>query len=109
MNIVNNIPQVINDFKSGVSSNINNIGEAVLSDMKNATPVLTGNLKNSESYNISQDGNKYTLYIGVGDVPYAAKVEFENKSYIRYALQKNKDKVQSLVNQGVLGGLGRWI
>lgn len=109
MNIVNNIPQVINDFKNGFSSNIDNIGETILSDMKNATPVLTGTLKNAESYNVSKEGNRYVLSVGVSNVPYAAKVEFENKSYLRYALQKNKDKVQSLVNQGILGGLGRWI
>jgi hypothetical protein len=56
-------------------------GPAILADMQDGTPVLTGRLRDSERFEVVEQGDKPALHVGVypdddGIIPYKLAVEF---------------------------------
>ena len=69
------------------------INVTMLANMQGECPVKTGTLKRSLTFaQPIASGTKLTLRWG-SSIIYAAKVEFENKSYIRTTLRKGEKEI----------------
>ncbi|MDS0525460.1 HK97 gp10 family phage protein [Clostridium sp. SHJSY1] len=78
------------------------IGTTKLADIQSNTPVLTGNLKRSITFvkNVNTDNIKVTWG---SNIVYAAKVEFENKSYIRDTLRNDSSQIIDIIVKHLKG------
>lgn len=99
--IKNGIPKIINNLTSNVLQKAcEEIGITKVADIQAITPVDTGSLRRSISFD--KVINKNTAVITFGsDLIYAAKVEFKNKSYLRAAF--NDNKVQEILLKHLKG------
>ena len=99
-----NINEITEDIKNAVETWQNTTGVAEVAEVQANTPVLTGNLRRSITFKKLNSGTKYTLRIGSALV-YAAKVEYENKSYIRSTLNRDISNIKTSLLQAIRSGL----
>ena len=92
----NHIEDVIKQIKKASTDSSKEISITVLADIIPNVPVETGNLARSMTTLKKVDSNKIKIFWG-SNVVYAAKVEFENKSYLRSTISKDKDKILSIL------------
>lgn len=95
--LTNNSKSTIETIKKAIMSGLSEVGVTETASIKSCTPVKTGNLKRSIEYTkpVLKD-NKVEIKIGT-DVTYAAKVEFENKSYLRATLKADTKEIQNVL------------
>ena len=82
--LIDNSDKVLAAFESQKKRGAMAIGEAAVGYAKGDTPVDTGRLRNSEDYNVQEDG----IYIGT-NVEYAPYIEFGHGSYSGVHFLKN--------------------
>lgn len=93
---INNIPKVIVTLEQALEAASREIGVTETANIQMNTPVKTGNLRRSINFVKAKDGNIYEIKFG-SDLIYAPKVEFENKSYLRYTLRNNEDEIKQIL------------
>ena len=98
MKKVNNTKKIMDKYKDLVSNAAKEISITELANIQEATPVKTGNLKRSIGTEIKGEGSETEIIFGT-DLVYGAKVEFENKSYLRQTLKDNHDEVVSIIKK----------
>jgi hypothetical protein len=99
----NHIPDLIKNLENLDNNVLKKIGDELVENVRKNTPVDTGALKKSIKCNIKN--NKITIG---SDLPYATKVEFEDKSYLRKTLTEKKDNIANAVGEGLKGVMGEW-
>jgi hypothetical protein len=99
----NYLPDLIKDLENLDNSVLKKIGDELVEDVRKNTPVDSGALKKSIKCHIKDK----KITIG-SDLPYATKVEFEDKSYIRKTLTEKKDSIANAISEGLKGVMGEW-
>lgn len=92
----NKIPEVIKQLKNASVQASKEIETTVKADIISVTPVRTGALARSITSFRKPEGSNIRICWG-SNLVYAAKVEFENKSYLRGTLQKDKLKILNIL------------
>lgn len=76
---------------------LNEVGITEVASIQSNTPVKTGNLRRSINY-LKPTKDKHILKVSMGsNVIYAAKVEFENKSYLRATLKADTKEIEGII------------
>lgn len=92
--LTDNSDEIYNSIVEAVIGGLKEVGTAETASVKANTPVKTGNLRRSiRSTKPVKSGREVIVKIG-SDVLYAPKVEFENKSYLRYTLKNDEKEIQ---------------
>lgn len=105
MSYKSNIPRIKKSIMEVLEDASQEIGVTELANMQSVTPVKTGALKRSLTFVKAKEGEIYSITWGVPEsVPYAAKVEFENKSYLRSTLRSGTKEMEDILRKH-LGGI----
>ncbi len=99
----NHLPDLIKNLENLENNLLKKIGDELVEDVKKNTPVDTGELRKSIKCNIKDK----KITIG-SELPYATKVEFEDKSFLRKTLTDKKDNIANAVGEGLKGVMGEW-
>lgn len=76
---------------------LNEVGITEVSSIQSNTPVKTGNLRRSINY-LRPTIDRHIVKTSLGsNVVYAAKVEFENKSYLRATLKADTKEIEGII------------
>lgn len=103
MSYKSNIPRIKNSILEALEDASQEIGVTELANMQSATPVKTGTLKRSLTFEKAKNDKAYSITWG-SSVVYAAKVEFENKSYLRSTLRSGTKEMEDILRKH-LGGI----
>lgn len=105
MSYKSNIPRIKNSILEALEDASQEIGVTELANMQSVVPVLTGNLRRNLTFEKAKEGEIYSITWGAPEsVPYAAKVEFENKSYLRSTLRSGTKEMEDILRKH-LGGI----
>ncbi|MDU4319750.1 MAG: HK97 gp10 family phage protein [Clostridium sp.] len=103
MSYKSNIPKIKNSIMEVLEDAAQEIGVTELANMQSATPVKTGTLKRSLTFEKAKGDKTYSITWG-SDIVYAPKVEFENKSYLRSTLRSGTKEMEDILRKH-LGGI----
>lgn len=117
MHIEDNTDKFIKELNTAMANTSNSIGLKILATMQGNTPVDSGTLKRSENYNVESTDNSYKIEVGVDGTfvnnkngqttdKYAAKVEFEDKSYVRQTFNDMQDEVEKDFTEAIRNTTG---
>lgn len=101
--VENHLQDLIKSLESSTSEIFNKLGDDIAEDVKKNTPVESGALKKS----IKAVVKDKKITIG-SDLPYAAKVEFEDKSYIRKTFNEKKDNIENEMGKYLKEAMEEW-
>ena len=97
------------DIQSKIMEAITSAGEEIgitgVGAIQNLTPVKTGTLKRSITFKKVVSGTKVTVRFGTSIV-YSAKVEFENKSYLREGMRRQANTFAKIVKNYIKERVG---
>ena len=97
--LTDNSKQKMDDIKKALMNAMSEILVTEVASVKANTPVKTGNLRRSiTSTEPELENNIVSGKVGTM-VIYAAKVEFENKSYLRNTLKNDIKEIQSIIEK----------
>lgn len=99
----NHLPDIIKSLSSNSSDIFKKLGDDIVEDVKKNTPVDTGELRKS----IKAIVKDKKITIG-SDLPYAAKVEFEDRSYIRKTFDEKKDNIETEMGKYLKEAMEEW-
>ncbi|GKX65834.1 HK97 gp10 family phage protein [Inconstantimicrobium mannanitabidum] len=106
MILKDNTDKVVELIKKTMNGISKEVGTTLLADMQSGTPVLTGNLRRAETFIVENKDNTFKVILGVDkSIVYAAKVEFENKSYMRSTIDKDKQKIEDIIKKNLGGAM----
>ena len=92
-----NSKEKLTSIEQALLEALNEIGITEVASIQSNTPVKTGNLRRSIDY-LKPTKDKHILKISMGsNVVYAAKVEFENKSYLRATLKNDSKEIEGII------------
>ena len=92
-----NSKEKLTSIEQALLEALNEIGITEVASIQSNTPVKTGNLRRSINY-LKPTKDKHILKVSMGsNVIYAAKVEFENKSYLRATLKANTKEIEGII------------
>lgn len=99
-----NSKEKLTSIEQALLEALNEIGITEVASIQSNTPVKTGNLRRSINY-LKPTKDKHILKVSMGsNVVYAAKVEFENKSYLRSTLKADTKEIEATLIKH-LGGV----
>lgn len=99
----NHLPDIIKSLSSNSSDIFKKLGDDIAEDVKKNTPVDSGDLRKSIKATVKDK----KITIG-SDLPYAAKVEFEDKSYIRKTFNDKKDNIEDEMGKYLKEAMEEW-
>lgn len=92
-----NSKEKLDSIEQALLEALNEIGITEVASIQSNTPVKTGNLRRSINY-LKPTKDKHILKVSIGsNVVYAAKVEFENKSYLRATLKADTKEIEGII------------
>lgn len=92
-----NSKEKLDSIEQALLEALNEVGITEVASIQSNTPVKTGNLRRSINY-LSPTKDKHILKVSMGsNVVYAAKVEFENKSYLRATLKADTKEIEGII------------
>ena len=92
-----NSKEILTSIEQALLEALNEIGITEVASIQSNTPVKTGNLRRSINY-LKPTKDKHILKVSMGsNVIYAAKVEFENKSYLRATLKADAKEIEGII------------
>ena len=92
-----NSKEKLTSIEQALLEALNEIGITEVASIQSNTPVKTGNLRRSINY-LKPTKDKHILKVSMGsNVIYAAKVEFENKSYLRASLKADTKEIEGII------------
>ena len=92
-----NSKEKLTSIEQALLEALNEIGITEVASIQSNTPVKTGNLRRSINY-LKPTKDKHILKVSMGsNVVYAAKVEFENKSYLRATLKADTKEIEGII------------
>lgn len=92
-----NSKEKLDSIEQALLEALNEVGITEVASIQSNTPVKTGNLRRSINY-LKPTKDKHILKISMGsNVVYAAKVEFENKSYLRATLKADTKEIEGII------------
>lgn len=92
-----NSKEKLDSIEQALLEALNEVGITEVASIQSNTPVKTGNLRRSINY-LKPTKDKHILKISIGsNVVYAAKVEFENKSYLRATLKADTKEIEGII------------
>lgn len=92
-----NSKEKLDSIEQALLEALNEVGITEVASIQSNTPVKTGNLRRSIDY-LKPTKDKHILKVSVGsNVVYAAKVEFENKSYLRATLKADTKEIEGII------------
>ena len=92
-----NSKEKLTSIEQALLEALNEIGITEVASIQSNTPVKTGNLRRSINY-LKPTKDKHILKVSMGsNVIYAAKVEFENKSYLRATLKADTKEIEGII------------
>ena len=92
-----NSKEKLTSIEQALLEALNEIGITEVASIQSNTPVKTGNLRRSIDY-LKPTKDKHILKVSMGsNVIYAAKVEFENKSYLRATLKTDTKEIEGII------------
>ena len=92
-----NSKEKLDSIEQALLEALNEVGITEVASIQSNTPVKTGNLRRSIDY-LKPTKDKHILKVSVGsNVVYAAKVEFENKSYLRATLKSDTKEIEGII------------
>lgn len=103
MSYRSNITRINQNIMSALDNAAQEIGVTELANMQSITPVKTSTLKRSLTFVKAKKGQGYSIKWG-SSIVYAAKVEFENKSYLRTTLRGGQSEMIEILKRH-LGGI----
>lgn len=103
MSYKSNIPRIKNSILEALEDASQEIGVTELANMQSTVPVKTGTLKRSLTFNKAKSDKTYFITWG-SNIVYSAKVEFENKSYLRTTLRSGASEMEEILKKH-LGGI----
>ena len=103
MSYKSNIPRIKNSIMEVLEDASQEIGVTELANMQSIVPVLTSTLQKSLTFKKAKSDKSYSITWG-SNVVYAAKVEFENKSYLRSTLRSGTKEMEDILRKH-LGGI----
>lgn len=103
MSYKSNIPRIKNSIMEVLEDASQEIGVTELANMQSTVLVKTGTLKGSLTFNKAKNDKTYSITWG-SNIVYAAKVEFENKSYLRSTLRSGTKEMEYILRKH-LGGI----
>ncbi|MBM7836439.1 HK97 gp10 family phage protein [Clostridium sardiniense] len=92
----NRLPEIIKQLQDASIQASREIEVTVKADIISVTPVKTGTLARSITSFRKPEGSNIRISWG-SNLVYAAKVEFENKSYLRVSLERDKMKILNIL------------
>ena len=99
-----NSKEKLTSIEQALLEALNEVGITEVASIQSNTPVKTGNLRRSINY-LKPIKDKHILKVSMGsNVVYAAKVEFENKSYLRATLKADTKEIEATLIKH-LGGV----
>lgn len=105
MSYKSNIPRIKNSILEVLEDASQEIGVTERANMQSVAPVKTGLLRRKITFVKTKSDKVYTITWGVPEsVPYAAKVEFQNKSYLRSTLRSGTKEMEDILRKH-LGGI----
>lgn len=98
-----NVQKFFAQNKEKVASGLEEIGKVLVEDIKVATPVRTGHLRDSNSYSVDKEGGK--LYL-INSAEYAAFVELGTvyqvaQPFIRETMFKDISKITEIMKKNL--------
>ncbi|RKI45768.1 HK97 gp10 family phage protein [Clostridium paraputrificum] len=103
MSYKSNIPKIKIQIDEVTEDALDEIGGTLLANMQSITPVKTGTLKRSLTFKKAKSDKTCSITWG-SNIAYAAKVEFENKSFLRSTLRGCESEVIDIIKRH-LGGI----
>lgn len=103
MSYKSNIPKIKIQVDEVTESALDEVAITLLANMQSITPVKTGTLKRSLTFKKAKSDKTCSITWG-SNVVYAAKVEFENKSYLRSTLRSGTKEMEDILRKH-LGGI----
>lgn len=108
MILENNIPDILANLDQIKEKIGKEIGVTEVANIQSNTPVLSGTLRRSISYNTKSNKEGLVITVGVDGSfinsnngakveDYANKVEYEDKSYIRNTLKGDENLINSII------------
>lgn len=103
----NHIKEIQEEITNKIESALTSVGLQAENDVRNVTPVDTGNLRNSITSRVKMDEN--AVYVGT-NVEYAPHQELgtskmkaanNGKGFLRYAINANIGKYKTLLEDGL--------
>ena len=92
-----NSKEKLTSIEQALLEALNEVGITEVASIQSNTPVKTGNLRRSIDY-LKPTKDKHILKVSMGsNVVYAAKVEFENKSYLRATLKSDTKEIEGII------------
>ena len=92
-----NSKEKLTSIEQALLEALNEVGITEVASIQSNTPVKTGNLRRSIAY-LKPTKDKHILKVSMGsNVVYAAKVEFENKSYLRATLKSDTKEIEGII------------
>ena len=92
-----NSKEKLTSIEQALLEALNEIGITEVASIQSNTPVKTGNLRRSINY-LKPTKDNHILKVSMGsNVIYAAKVEFENKSYLRATLKADTKEIEGII------------
>ena len=92
-----NSKEKLDSIEQALLEALNEVGITEVASIQSNTPVRTGNLRRSINY-LKPTKDKHILKVSMGsNVVYAAKVEFENKSYLRATLKADTKEIEGII------------
>ena len=92
-----NSKEKLTSIEQALVEALNEVGITEVASIQSNTPVRTGNLRRSINY-LKPTKDKHILKVSMGsNVVYAAKVEFENKSYLRATLKADTKEIEGII------------
>lgn len=92
-----NSKEKLDSIEQALLEALNEVGITEVASIQSNTPVKTGNLRRSINY-LKPTKDKHILKVSMGsNVVYAAKVEFENKSYLRATLKADTKEIEGII------------
>ena len=92
-----NSKEKLTSIEQALLEALNEIGITEVASIQSNTPVKTGNLRRSINY-LRPTIDRHIVKTSIGsNVIYAAKVEFENKSYLRATLKADTKEIEGII------------
>lgn len=102
MKYTNNIKKITQEIINAVDNAGEEIGITELANMQSNTPVKTGALKRSLSFKRYKESKGVKIEWG-SNLIYSAKVEYENKSYLRATLRAGQEEMIDILKKHLKG------
>lgn len=99
-----NSKEKLTSIEQALLEALNEVGITEVASIQSNTPVKTGALRRSINY-LRPVADNHIVKLSIGsNVVYAAKVEFENKSYLRATLKNDSKEIEATLIKH-LGGV----